>query len=96
MEEIQKRLDALRGNNPDVPPYNTREQNSAVITRKNNKRFVNRLIKEREREISNLSKGIVKKRKSLNFNFPDTPPQTPPPLFNYDIDFPPLSKILKT
>ena len=27
MGEIQRRLDALRGNTPDVSPYNTREQN---------------------------------------------------------------------
>ena len=89
-----------------------------------------------ERELKNIPKGIVNKRKSsLNFRpkvssftFPDTPPETPqndddywrdveqnwlgtpapssisdpppatrltsPPLFDYDRDFPPISKFV--
>ena len=78
MDEIARRLDYLRGNTPDVSPYNTREQNSRIIARKNNEKFVNQQAKQRNREISNLPRGIVNKRKSsMNFNFPETPPQTP-------------------
>ena len=75
MDDIVRRLDYLRGNTPDVSPDNTREQNSRIIVRKNNKKFVNQQVKQRQREISNLPKGIVNKRKSsMNFNFPETPP----------------------
>ena len=79
MDEITKRLNFLRGNTPDVSPDNTREQNSRSIARKNQERFQNRQIREGEREIKNIPKGIINKRKSsLNFNFPETPPYTPP------------------
>ena len=58
--------------------YNTREQNSEIIAQKTNEKFVNQQVKQRQREISNLPKGIVNKRKlSMNFNFPETNP--PPP-----------------
>ena len=78
MEVIARRLDHLRGNTPDVSPYNTSEENSRIIARKNNKKFVNQQIKQREKELSHLPKGIVKKRKSsINFRLPDTPPLTP-------------------
>ena len=78
MDEITRRLDYLCGYTPDVSPYNTREQNSRIIARKNNENFINQQIKQRQREISNLPKGIVNKRKSnMNFNFPDMPPPTP-------------------
>ena len=91
---------------------------------KNNEKFVNQRIKQRQKELSKLPKGIANnKRSSINFKLPDTPPLTPqeqdeywrdvgenwlgtpastisgPPapaqptsLFNYDQDFPPLSK----
>ena len=50
-------------------------QNSRIIAQQNEERFQNRQIREREREISNIPKGIFNKRKSsTNFNFPDTPP----------------------
>ena len=53
--------------------YNTREQNSEIIAQKTNEKFVNQQVKQRQREISNLPKGIVNKRKlSMNFNFPET------------------------
>ena len=72
MEDIVRRLDILRGNTPDVSPANTPAQNSRIIARQNEERFQNRQI--REREISNIPKGIVNKRKlSTNFIFPDTP-----------------------
>ena len=41
MDDIVRRLDYLRGNTPDVPPDNTPLQNSRVVARKNNKKFVN-------------------------------------------------------
>ena len=45
MDDIVRRLDYLRGNMPDISPDNTREQNSRIITRKNNKKFVNQQVK---------------------------------------------------
>ena len=72
MDDITRRLDFLWGNSDDVSPDNTKEQNSKIIARKNQERFQNRQIREREREIIN------KRKSSLNFNFPDTPPYTPP------------------
>ena len=78
MDDIVRRLDYLRGNTPAVSPDNTPLQNSRVVAQKNNEKFVNQQIKERHREIAKIPKGIVNKRKSsTNFNFPDTPPQTP-------------------
>ena len=78
MDDIVRRLDYLRGNTPDVSPYNAREQNSRIIAQKNNEKFVNQQIKQRQIEIFNLPKGTVNKGKSsMNFNFPETPPQTP-------------------
>ena len=78
MEDIVRRLDILQGNTPDVSPANTPAQNSRIIARQNEERFQNRQIREREREISNIPKEIVNKRKSsTDFNFPDTiPPNT--------------------
>ena len=124
IDEITQRLDRLRGNTLDVSPYNTREENSRIIARKNNEKFVNQQIKQRQRELSKLPKGIVNNRRSsINFRLPDTPPSTlqeqdeywrdveenwlgtpastisgppaptqPTSLFDYDRDFPPLSK----
>ena len=77
MEDIVRRLDILRGNTRDVSPANTPAQNSRIIARQNGEKFQNRQI--REREISNIPKGIVNKRKlSTKFNFPETPPPAPP------------------
>ena len=79
IDDIVRRLDILRGNTPDVSPDNTPAQNSRIIARQNQERFQNRQIKERERELSSIPKRIINKRKSsINFNFPDTPPQIPP------------------
>ena len=79
IDDIVRRLDILRGNTPDVSPDNTLTQNFRIIAQKNEERFQNRQIREREREISNIPKGIVNRRKSTtNFNFPDTPPYTFP------------------
>ena len=102
MNDIVRWLDYFGGNTPDVSPDNTPLQNSRVVARKNNEKFLNKQIKERHcKEIAKIPKGIVNKRKSsTNFNFPDTPPQTPeeywppapPPPFDYEKNFPPLSR----
>ena len=79
MEEITRRLNFLRGITTEFSPNNTPELNSSIIARQNAEKFQNRQIREREKEIRNIPKGIIKKRKSsLNFNFPETPPYTPP------------------
>ena len=133
MDEITRRLDKLRGNKDEVSPYNTPAQNSAITARQNNQKFLDWQMNQREREIKNTPKGIVKNRRSsINFQlpqinsikdykFPDTPPQTPddywsdvaqnwvglpdlpisgpprscsPRLFDYERDFPTLSKFV--
>ena len=117
------RLDCLCGNTEEVLPYNMTQQNSRIIAQKNNEKFLNRQINQRQKELSKLPKGIVKNRRStINFKLPDTPPSTPddywadvdqnqipggtpstpisgqlppsPSLFDYDRDFPPLSKFV--
>ena len=101
IDDIVRRLNYLRGNTPEISLDNTPLQNSRVVARKNNEKFVNQQIKERQTETAKTPKGIVNKRKSsTNFNFPDTPPQTPeeywppppPPLFDYEKDFPPFKR----
>ena len=78
MDDIVRSLNYLGGNMPDVSPDNTRKQNSRIIARKNDEKFVNQQVKQRQREISNLPNGIVNNRKSsMNFNFPETPPRMP-------------------
>ena len=53
MNDIVRRLNYLRGNTPDVSPDNTPLQNSRVVARKNNEKFVNHHIKERQRNCKN-------------------------------------------
>ena len=102
IDDIIRRLDILQENTPDVSPYNTAAQNSRIIARQNQERFQNRQIREIERELSNIPKGIINKRKSsINFNFPYSPPETHPQRSdkrNIDVDeedFPPPSHFLK-
>ena len=79
IDYIVRRLDILQGNTLDVSPGNTPAPNSRIIARQNQERFQNRQIKERQRELSNIPKGIINKRKSsINFNFTDPASQTPP------------------
>ena len=59
MDEIVRRLNFLRRITPDVSLDNTSEKNSRIIARQNQDRFQNRQIKEREREIKNIPKGII-------------------------------------
>ena len=102
IDDIVRRLDILRGNTPDVSPDNTSAHNSRIIAQQNQERLRNRQIRESERELSNIPKGIINKRKSsINFNFPDTPRQTPPQRSNKrkvdedDEDFPPPPHFLE-
>ena len=59
MDEIVRRLDLLRGNTLDVSPDNTMEQNSRIIAWKNQGRFHNRWIKEREKELLKSQKELL-------------------------------------
>ena len=58
-DDTVRRLDILRGNTPDVSPDNTAAQNSGIIARKNQERFQNRQMKEREKGLSNIPKRII-------------------------------------
>ena len=84
MEVVVRRLDFLRGNTPDVFPDNTMEQSSRIIAWKNQEKIQNRQIKEREKELSSIPKGIINKRK-WSINFPDTPSwsSSPPNFLRY-------------
>ena len=133
MDEITRRLDRLRGNTPlEVSPFNTKEENSRIIAQKNWQKVLDQRLNRREKELSQLPKGNVKKkRSSIKFKLPETPPVTPqqvneywddvaenwkstpvpqdlstpapltgppkeqPSLFDYDRDFPPLSKYVQ-
>ena len=80
VDELQKRLDCLCGNN--VSPHNTPEQNAKIIQRKSTEKFINEQLRQREKELSNLPKGNVGNkrssiRSSLKFRLPETPPATP-------------------
>ena len=89
IDDLTKRLDKLRGNTDDVSRYNTPEQNSRIIMKKYNEKFVNRQINQKEKELKQIPKGIVKKRRSTiilkdpdtwkisNYRSPETPPETP-------------------
>ena len=133
IDELTQRLDRLCGNTEELAPYNTPEQNARIIMKKNNEKFLNRQINQREKELAKIPKGIVKNQRStinfkqpdtwrsINVKLPDTPPSTPddywadvdqnwipggtpsaplsgpptpPSLFDYDCDFPPLSKFV--
>ena len=63
---------------PDIYGRNSPAENSRWIAQANDERFQNRRLREKEREISNITRGIVKSRESsMDINFPDTPPATP-------------------
>ena len=66
IDDLTKRLDKLRGNTNDVSPYNTPEQNSRIIMKKTNEKFVNWQINQREKELKQIPKGIVKKKRYCN------------------------------
>ena len=133
MDEITRRLDCLCGNTPlEVSPFNTKEENSRIIAQKNLQKVLDQRLNRREKELSQLPKGNVKKKRpSIKFKLPETPHVTPqqvneywndvaenwkstpvpqdlstlaplsgppkeqPSLFDYDRDFPPLSKCVQ-
>ena len=81
IDEITSRFDRLRGNTVQVSRYNTKEENSRIIARKDNEKFVNRQINQRAKELSRLPKGKVNRKRSsikssIHFRLPDTPPLT--------------------
>ena len=56
-EELQRRLDRLRGNavvKSKQQQQNTPEQNSELISQQNSEKFFNRQLKQREKEITGL------------------------------------------
>ena len=61
MDKITRRLHKLRGNKNELSPYNTPTQNSAIFAQQNNQKFLDEQINQRETEIKNIPKGIVKK-----------------------------------
>ena len=78
INDLTQRLDCLRGNTEEVSPYNMPQQNSRIIAQKNNEKFLNRQINQRQKELSKLPKRIVKNRRStINFKLPATSPSTP-------------------
>ena len=79
------RLDRLRGNTPlEVSPFNTKEENSRIIAQKNWQKVHSQQINQIGKELSQLPKGNVKKkRSSIKFKLPETPPVTPQQVNEY-------------
>ena len=82
MEEITRRLDKLRGNTQELSPYNNPAQNARIIMQRNNQKFLDKQMNQLEKELKNIPKGIVNKRKSSinfrpRFRLSITPPDTP-------------------
>ena len=62
---------------PDLFGRNIPAENSRRIAQANEETFQNRRLRDTEREISNIPRGIVKSRRStMDINFSDTPPPT--------------------
>ena len=64
MKEITHRLDKLRGNTQELSPYITPAQNSRIIMQKYNQKFLDKQVNQLNKELTNIPKGIVNKRKS--------------------------------
>ena len=63
---------------PDLYRGNSPQENSRRVAQTNEERFQNTILRDREREISKIPRGIVKSRKnSLNIHLSKTPPPTP-------------------
>ena len=79
MDEITRRLDRLCSNTPlELLPFNTKEENSRIIAQKNWQKVLDQRLNRREKELSQLPKGNVKKkRSSIKFKLPETPHVTP-------------------
>ena len=68
---------------PDLYGGNSPQENSRRVAQTNEERFQNTILRDREREISNIPRGIVKSRKnSLNIHLSKT---TPPTLSHYHL-----------
>ena len=82
VEEIEHRLNRLRGNTPlEVSLLNTKEENSRIIAQMNWQKVLDQRFNRREKELSQQPKGNVKKkrsciRSSMRFRLPDTPTVT--------------------
>ena len=85
-EELQRRLDRLRGNVVVTPKQNTPEQDSELIEQQNSEKIFNRRLKQREKESTSLRKGgkgnVGKKRSSIESSLKFRLPETPPPSFD--------------
>ena len=86
-EELQRRLNRLRGNVVVTPTQNTPEQNSELIEQQqNNEKIFNRRLKQRQKESTGLRKGgkgnVGKKRSSIESSLKFKLPETPPPSFD--------------
>ena len=49
INDLTQRLDCLRGNTEEVSPYNMPQQNSRIIAQKNNEKFLNSQINQRQK-----------------------------------------------
>ena len=80
-EELQRRLDRLRGNVVITP-----KQNSELIEQENSEKIFNRRLKQRQKESTGLRKGgkgnAGKKRSSIESSLKFRLPETPPPSFD--------------
>ena len=57
---------------------NSPQENSRRVAQANEERFQNRILRDRERDVSNIPRGIVRSRRTiLNINLPETTPPTP-------------------
>ena len=85
MDEITRRLDRIRGNTPlEVSPFNTQEENSRFIAQKKWQKVLDQWLNQREKELSQLPKGNVnKKRSSIKFKLLETPPVNPQQVNEY-------------
>ena len=86
-EELQRRLNRLRGNVVVTPTQNTPEQNSELIEQQqNSEKIFNRRLKKRQKESTGLRKGgkgnVGKKRSSIESSLKFKLPETPPPSFD--------------
>ena len=62
----------------DLYGGNSPQENLRHVAQANEERFQNRILRDREGEISTIPWGIVKpRRSSFNINLPETPPPTP-------------------
>ena len=92
VEDMTRRLNILRGNCPCSPSLSLSQRDvlSEVLQNRFNrirygsteptqeKNFLNRGLSEKQKEISQILKGIIKSTKSdAGFILPDTPPATP-------------------